>query len=182
MDELLETISTAETMHDTFRVWITTEPHDQFSITLLQVTLSKSFIQLWIHNLMYTFVFWYNLCDSTCTSLEQMRVISLPLVFYQVYQWSTAGSACWLETDICRNFTEPIGSQQPAHVEAIALQCCLSPYCCAGNFYLKGHWWRGVNETRHHYFNTAVKGVLNVLTLVPLCSKSQKWRKNNDYI
>ncbi|XP_070701078.1 dynein axonemal heavy chain 8-like [Pempheris klunzingeri] len=39
MDELLETISTAETMHDTFRVWVTTEPHDHFSITLLQSSI-----------------------------------------------------------------------------------------------------------------------------------------------
>uniref|UniRef100_A0AAQ4Q6E3 AAA+ ATPase domain-containing protein n=1 Tax=Gasterosteus aculeatus aculeatus TaxID=481459 RepID=A0AAQ4Q6E3_GASAC len=39
MDELLETISTAETMHDTVRVWITTEPHDHFSITLLQSSI-----------------------------------------------------------------------------------------------------------------------------------------------
>lgn len=44
MDELLETISTAETMHETVRVWITTEPHDHFSITLLQVTLYKAFM------------------------------------------------------------------------------------------------------------------------------------------
>ncbi|KAM9349881.1 dynein axonemal heavy chain 8-like [Symphorus nematophorus] len=39
MDELLETISTAETMHITFRVWITTEPHNRFSITLLQSSI-----------------------------------------------------------------------------------------------------------------------------------------------
>ncbi|KAM4579488.1 dynein axonemal heavy chain 8-like, partial [Fundulus diaphanus] len=39
MDELLETITAAETMHDTFRVWITTEPHSQFSITLLQSSI-----------------------------------------------------------------------------------------------------------------------------------------------
>uniref|UniRef100_A0A8C4E9U5 AAA+ ATPase domain-containing protein n=1 Tax=Dicentrarchus labrax TaxID=13489 RepID=A0A8C4E9U5_DICLA len=39
MDELLETITTTETMHDTFRVWITTEPHDHFSITLLQSSI-----------------------------------------------------------------------------------------------------------------------------------------------
>ncbi|XP_062284222.1 dynein axonemal heavy chain 8-like [Scomber scombrus] len=39
MDELLDTISTVETMHDTFRVWITTEPHDLFSITLLQSSI-----------------------------------------------------------------------------------------------------------------------------------------------
>ncbi|XP_076601065.1 dynein axonemal heavy chain 8-like [Chaetodon auriga] len=39
MDDLLEMISTADTMHDTFRVWITTEPHNQFSITLLQSSI-----------------------------------------------------------------------------------------------------------------------------------------------
>ncbi|XP_068458453.1 dynein axonemal heavy chain 8-like [Clinocottus analis] len=39
MDELLETISTTENMHDSIRVWITTEPHDQFSITLLQSSI-----------------------------------------------------------------------------------------------------------------------------------------------
>ncbi|CAJ1072667.1 dynein axonemal heavy chain 8-like isoform X3 [Xyrichtys novacula] len=39
MDELLETISTTESMHDTFRVWITTEPHNRFSITLLQSSI-----------------------------------------------------------------------------------------------------------------------------------------------
>ncbi|KAK5607192.1 Dynein heavy chain 8, axonemal [Crenichthys baileyi] len=39
MDELLETITTAESMHDTFRVWITTEPHSRFSITLLQSSI-----------------------------------------------------------------------------------------------------------------------------------------------
>lgn len=37
MDELLETMLTTETMEDSFRVWITTEPHDRFPITLLQV-------------------------------------------------------------------------------------------------------------------------------------------------
>lgn len=39
MDELLDTITTAEAIHDTFRVWITTEPHNQFSITLLQCSI-----------------------------------------------------------------------------------------------------------------------------------------------
>uniref|UniRef100_A0A3B4Z926 Dynein axonemal heavy chain 8 n=1 Tax=Stegastes partitus TaxID=144197 RepID=A0A3B4Z926_9TELE len=39
MDELLETITTAEAIHDAFRVWITTEPHHQFSITLLQSSI-----------------------------------------------------------------------------------------------------------------------------------------------
>uniref|UniRef100_A0A667YRJ5 Dynein, axonemal, heavy chain 5 like n=1 Tax=Myripristis murdjan TaxID=586833 RepID=A0A667YRJ5_9TELE len=39
MDELLETISTVETVHDSFRVWITTEPHNCFSITLLQSSI-----------------------------------------------------------------------------------------------------------------------------------------------
>uniref|UniRef100_A0AAX7VFT7 AAA+ ATPase domain-containing protein n=1 Tax=Astatotilapia calliptera TaxID=8154 RepID=A0AAX7VFT7_ASTCA len=39
MDELLETITAADTMHNTFRVWITTEPHNRFSITLLQSSI-----------------------------------------------------------------------------------------------------------------------------------------------
>ncbi|XP_034008681.1 dynein heavy chain 8, axonemal-like [Trematomus bernacchii] len=39
MEELLETITTAETMHDSFRVWITTEPNEFFSITLLQSSI-----------------------------------------------------------------------------------------------------------------------------------------------
>lgn len=37
MDELLETLLTAEIQDESFRVWITTEPHPQFPITLLQV-------------------------------------------------------------------------------------------------------------------------------------------------
>ena len=37
MEELLETLTTAEASDDTFRVWITTEPHNRFPITLLQV-------------------------------------------------------------------------------------------------------------------------------------------------
>uniref|UniRef100_A0A8C3GNK9 Dynein axonemal heavy chain 8 n=1 Tax=Cairina moschata TaxID=8855 RepID=A0A8C3GNK9_CAIMO len=39
MDELLETLLTAEIQNETFRVWITTEPHPKFPITLLQIAL-----------------------------------------------------------------------------------------------------------------------------------------------
>uniref|UniRef100_A0A8C8RGD8 Dynein axonemal heavy chain 8 n=1 Tax=Pelusios castaneus TaxID=367368 RepID=A0A8C8RGD8_9SAUR len=39
MDELLETLITAEIPDETFRVWITTEPHDKFPITLLQISI-----------------------------------------------------------------------------------------------------------------------------------------------
>uniref|UniRef100_A0A2K6F192 Dynein axonemal heavy chain 8 n=1 Tax=Propithecus coquereli TaxID=379532 RepID=A0A2K6F192_PROCO len=39
MEELLETLSTTEASDDSFRVWITTEPHDRFPITLLQTSL-----------------------------------------------------------------------------------------------------------------------------------------------
>ncbi|XP_040838895.1 dynein heavy chain 8, axonemal isoform X1 [Ochotona curzoniae] len=39
MEELLETLITTEANDDTFRVWITTEPHDRFPITLLQTSL-----------------------------------------------------------------------------------------------------------------------------------------------
>ncbi|CAN8203477.1 unnamed protein product [Coccothraustes coccothraustes] len=39
MDELLETLLTAEIQNDTFRVWITTEQHLKFPITLLQIAI-----------------------------------------------------------------------------------------------------------------------------------------------
>ncbi|XP_063079703.1 dynein axonemal heavy chain 8-like isoform X2 [Engraulis encrasicolus] len=39
MEELLETVTTVESAHDSFRVWITTEPHVKFSITLLQSSI-----------------------------------------------------------------------------------------------------------------------------------------------
>ena len=37
MDELLETVTSSESSHEGFRVWITTEAHNQFPISLLQV-------------------------------------------------------------------------------------------------------------------------------------------------
>ena len=37
MDELLETVTDTPNMHDQFRVWITTEVHPAFPISLLQV-------------------------------------------------------------------------------------------------------------------------------------------------
>ena len=37
MDELLETLTGTESMHDSCRVWITTEAHPKFPISLLQV-------------------------------------------------------------------------------------------------------------------------------------------------
>uniref|UniRef100_A0A452F4Q5 Dynein axonemal heavy chain 8 n=1 Tax=Capra hircus TaxID=9925 RepID=A0A452F4Q5_CAPHI len=39
MEELLETLTITETIDDSFRVWITTEPHVRFPITLLQTSL-----------------------------------------------------------------------------------------------------------------------------------------------
>ncbi|KFW96981.1 Dynein heavy chain 8, axonemal, partial [Phalacrocorax carbo] len=39
MDELLETLLTAEIQDETFRIWITTEPHPKFPITLLQIAI-----------------------------------------------------------------------------------------------------------------------------------------------
>jgi len=37
MDELLDTVTTAEPIHQSFRCWITTEVHPKFPINLLQV-------------------------------------------------------------------------------------------------------------------------------------------------
>jgi len=37
LDELLETISAADAVNESFRIWITTEVHPDFSIGLLQV-------------------------------------------------------------------------------------------------------------------------------------------------
>lgn len=73
---------------------------------------------------------------STWTSLKWIFLSSSPLVIYQVYQWSAPRNPRRLETNICRNFTEPAGSQQPANVEAFAVQCGFSPHCCAGTSHL----------------------------------------------
>jgi dynein heavy chain, axonemal len=37
MDELLDAVSSADSIHPSFRCWITTEVHPKFSINLLQV-------------------------------------------------------------------------------------------------------------------------------------------------
>lgn len=39
MDELLDRLLTAETIHESFRCWITTEVHDKFPISLLQASI-----------------------------------------------------------------------------------------------------------------------------------------------
>jgi len=38
MEEVIETLTVTENIHDTFRLWITTEEHKGFPIGLLQVT------------------------------------------------------------------------------------------------------------------------------------------------
>ncbi|XP_075442369.1 dynein axonemal heavy chain 5 isoform X3 [Ascaphus truei] len=39
LDELMDTIVETDTVHDTFRLWMTTEVHKQFPITLLQMSI-----------------------------------------------------------------------------------------------------------------------------------------------
>lgn len=39
MDELLGIVTDTEVIHDKFRVWITTEVHEKFSISLLQSSI-----------------------------------------------------------------------------------------------------------------------------------------------
>ena len=39
LDELMDTIIEAETVHERFRLWMTTEIHKQFPISLLQMCI-----------------------------------------------------------------------------------------------------------------------------------------------
>lgn len=39
MDELMDIITESETVHDAFRLWMTTEVHRHFPITLLQMAI-----------------------------------------------------------------------------------------------------------------------------------------------
>nr|XP_033785734.1 dynein heavy chain 5, axonemal isoform X1 [Geotrypetes seraphini] len=39
LDELMDTVTETETVHETFRLWMTTEVHKQFPITLLQMSI-----------------------------------------------------------------------------------------------------------------------------------------------
>jgi len=46
MEEVIETLTVTEFVHDTFRLWITTEEHKGFPIGLLQVTSLMSSLSL----------------------------------------------------------------------------------------------------------------------------------------
>ena len=49
MDELLNTITEAESMHESCRIWITTEVHPKFPISLLQVKINLTFLRkMWV--------------------------------------------------------------------------------------------------------------------------------------
>ncbi|CAF0752391.1 unnamed protein product [Didymodactylos carnosus] len=43
LEELLETITTTESVNDAFRCWLTTEPHAQFSINVLQSSIKYTY-------------------------------------------------------------------------------------------------------------------------------------------
>nr|CDS18170.1 dynein heavy chain [Echinococcus granulosus] len=43
MDELLDLITTSQNVHESFRCWITTEPHPKFPIALLQISTKFTF-------------------------------------------------------------------------------------------------------------------------------------------
>lgn len=53
MDELLNTITEAESMHESCRVWITTEVHPKFPISLLQVNENYNKQSLLIIHVMF---------------------------------------------------------------------------------------------------------------------------------
>jgi len=48
MEEVIDTLSVTEFIHDTFRLWITTEEHKGFPIGLLQVTSCTLLLPAWI--------------------------------------------------------------------------------------------------------------------------------------
>ncbi len=55
MDELLETVQETESIHESCRVWITTEVHPKFPIALLQASVvycvySVHTVHTYVHN------------------------------------------------------------------------------------------------------------------------------------
>ena len=46
MDELLTTVTETENMHESCRIWITTEVHPKFPISLLQVKIKTQWLFL----------------------------------------------------------------------------------------------------------------------------------------
>ena len=51
MDELLNTVTETESMHESCRIWITTEVHPKFPISLLQVKKLIFLHKTW-HNML----------------------------------------------------------------------------------------------------------------------------------
>ena len=70
MDELLDTVVDAEQVHDSFRLWMTTEEHAHFPIGLLQVCDYSTIVlenshsalltvsSLWVYNFCFCFLVW----------------------------------------------------------------------------------------------------------------------------
>ena len=59
MDELLDTLTEADTMHESCRVWITTEGHPKFPISLLQVYTGVIIFVHYIYMYIYIYIYIY---------------------------------------------------------------------------------------------------------------------------
>ena len=47
VEEVMDVVVETETLHDQFRIWMTTEVHPKFPITFLQVRIVTRFIHNW---------------------------------------------------------------------------------------------------------------------------------------
>ena len=85
MDELLDTLTEAETMHESCRVWITTEGHPKFPISLLQVytgvIIFVHYIYMYIYIYIYIHVsihiYMYNVYITTVCKSMQVKALVL---------------------------------------------------------------------------------------------------------
>lgn len=124
LDELLDTLSEAEHIHEACRVWITTEVHPKFPISLLQVSgqsqHSGSQQIHCTHNKLYV----TTVCphDESCYFLTDQ---------YQVHQWASTGGKSWTKANLCWHYTGAVGYLHIVPVEAHALHCGIPPHHCA---------------------------------------------------
>ncbi|CAJ0964846.1 unnamed protein product, partial [Ranitomeya imitator] len=107
MDELLDTITITETVHDGFRTWITTEVHPKFPINLLQSSIKF-------------------------TNEPPQGRRTPPVYKHNNKQGIQTRSESRIEEDVFWSFSGASGCNQCSTVETIALRSCFSTYNSAG--------------------------------------------------